>query len=111
MLFAAAAIPMAAINWLWTVLRLSGRLRALVVSAAVYAVAICGLAWVLAPHGLSALTAAWPIGALLGAAVAALPHKAPPRHRRTTRTRWSGGGLAFRRRTHQTEVELTGGKA
>jgi glycosyltransferase involved in cell wall biosynthesis/O-antigen/teichoic acid export membrane protein len=110
MLLASAAIPMAAINWLWTVLRLSGRLRGLVVSAAAYAIAICGLAWLLAPHGLSALTAAWPIGALLGAAVAALPHKAPPRHRRAARTRWSRGWPAFRRRTHPLEVQLTGGK-
>jgi O-antigen/teichoic acid export membrane protein len=85
-LLAAAAIPLAANNWLWTVLRLAGRLRVLVVSSAVYAIAICGLAWFLAPHGLSALTAAWPIGGLLGAAVAvvtSMTRHAPPRHRRT----------------------------
>jgi O-antigen/teichoic acid export membrane protein len=71
MLLAAAAIPLAANNWLLTVLRLSGRLRAIVVSSGVYAVAICGLAWFLAPHGLGVLTAAWPIGGLIGAGVAA----------------------------------------
>lgn len=84
-----AAIPIAANSWLWTVLRLSGRLRALVLSSGVYAIGICGLAWSLAPHGLTGLTAAWPIGGLLSAtvtAVAAVPQKAPARHRRTTRT-------------------------
>jgi O-antigen/teichoic acid export membrane protein len=88
-LLALAAIPMAANNWLWTVLRLSGRLRALVLSSGVYAIAICGLAWSLAPHGLTGLTAAWPIGCLLSAtvaAVAAVPKKAPARHQRTART-------------------------
>ena len=92
-LLGAAAIPIAANNWLWTVLRLSGRLRALVLSNCTYAIGICGLAWLLAPHGLSALTAAWPIGALFGvpvAAVAAVPHNAPPRHRRTARIRRPG---------------------
>ena len=101
-LLAITAIPLAANNWLWTVLRLSGRLRALVLSSGVYAIAICGLAWFLAPHGLGALTAAWPIGGLLGAAAAALAaaaRNAPPRHRRTVRTRLSGAWLSLRRRT------------
>lgn len=44
-----AAIPIAGNNWLWTVLRLSGRLRALVWSSGAYAITICGLAWCLAP--------------------------------------------------------------
>jgi O-antigen/teichoic acid export membrane protein len=100
-LLAITAIPLAANNWLWTVLRLSSRLRALVLSSSVYAIAICGLAWFLAPHGLTALTAAWPIGGLLGAAAAALaaaPRNAPPRHRRTDRTQLSGAWLSLRRR-------------
>lgn len=86
MLLAAAAIPLAANNWLMTVLRLSGKLRAIVVSSGVYAVAICGLAWFLAPHGLGVLTAAWPIGGLAGAGVAAasIP-RYEPRHRLTVR--------------------------
>jgi O-antigen/teichoic acid export membrane protein len=102
MLLAAAAVPLAANNWLWTVLRLTGQLRALVLSNGVYAIAICGLAWVLAPHGLAALTAAWPIGSALSsavAAVAAMARSAPPRHRRTVRTRLSGAWLALRRRS------------
>jgi len=82
-LLALAAIPIAANNWLLTVLRLSGRLQVIVASSAVYAVGICGLAWLLAPHGLTTLTAAWPLGGLLGAAVAALPRRPPARHRRT----------------------------
>ncbi len=82
MILAIAAVPIAANNWLWTVLRLAGRLRRLVLSSGTYAIAICGLAWLLAPHGLSALTAAWPIGGLLSAAVAGAAHNAPPRHRR-----------------------------
>lgn len=70
MLLAAAALPVAAMNWFLAVLRLAGDLRAIVVSSAVYAGAICGLAWVLAPHGIAALSAAWPIGSFLSAAVA-----------------------------------------
>jgi O-antigen/teichoic acid export membrane protein len=90
MLLAAAAIPIAANNWLWTVLRLSGRLRLLVVSNGTYAVAICGLAWFLAPHGLAALTIAWPAGGLLSAAVAAVPRRSRPRHRRTGKRELAG---------------------
>jgi O-antigen/teichoic acid export membrane protein len=85
-LLAIAVIPIAASNWSWTVLRLAGRLTALVVSNAVYSSAICGLAWILASHGLVALTAAWPVGATLTAAIATVlcapvSSKAPARHR------------------------------
>jgi O-antigen/teichoic acid export membrane protein len=106
MVLAVGVIPVAANCWWQTVLRLSGRLRAIVVSNGVYAVAICGLAWFLAPHGLAGLAAAWPIGALLGAAAAAIPGKSlwrdrstvphrhvwarnvRPPHRETGRRRW-----------------------
>ena len=86
---ALAVIPIAASNWSWTVLRLTGQLQLLVASAAVYALAICGLAWFLAPHGLTAVAASWPVGCSLSAivasvAVAVTPRRAP-RHRRTTR--------------------------
>ena len=84
-----AAIPIAAHNWLWTALRLSGRLRVLVWSCGAYAITICGLAWSLAPYGLTGLTAAWPIGGLVSAIVTiavAKPQKAPVRHQRTVRT-------------------------
>lgn len=79
-LLAVAALPIAACNWSWTVMRLSSRLVDIVVTSAVYTVGICALAWFLAPHGLTALAAAWPIGALLAALVAAAvsrSHRAP----------------------------------
>jgi O-antigen/teichoic acid export membrane protein len=99
-LLVVAAIPIAMNTWLQTVLRLLGQLRPIVVSNGVYGVAICGLAWVLAPYGLNALTAAWVVGALLGTAAAAVPcmtalrHRRAamlPRHRRTARTRSAPG--------------------
>jgi O-antigen/teichoic acid export membrane protein len=71
-LLAVAAIPIAACNWSWTVLRLSGRLGAIMASSALYMVAICALAWFLAPGGLTAVAAAWPIGAFAAALVATL---------------------------------------
>ena len=72
MLIAAGTVPIGANNWLQTVLRLSGRLRATVWTSAVYGAAICGLAWFLAPHGLTALAAAWPLGGIVAAAAAAV---------------------------------------
>jgi O-antigen/teichoic acid export membrane protein len=69
-LLAIAVIPVAFCNWSWTVLRLTGRLRALVVSNAVFALGICGTAWILLPHGLTAVAAAWPIGCTIAACVA-----------------------------------------
>jgi len=91
-LLAVAVIPIAACNWSWTVLRLAGRLTALVVCNAVYSGAICGLAWILASHGLVALTAAWPVGATLTAAIATVlsatvSNKAPTGHRKTARSK------------------------
>ena len=53
-----AAVPIDVNNWLWTALRLSGRLRPLVWSCGTYAITVCGLAWSLASHGLTGLTAA-----------------------------------------------------
>ncbi len=72
-LLAAAALPLAVNNWLQTLLRLLGQLRAIVISNTMYAAAICGLAWLLAGHGLTALAAAWPLGGLLSAGLTALP--------------------------------------
>ena len=87
-ILAAAVLPIAACNWGWTVLRLTGKLRALVASTAVYGAAICGGAWFLAPHGLTALSSAWLGGSALAAVIStilAAAAKAPARHRRTTR--------------------------
>jgi O-antigen/teichoic acid export membrane protein len=71
---AAAVFPVAAANWFMTVLRLvSKQLGAIVWSNAVVCVVVVGLAWVLAPHGLTAVAAAWPIGATVGAAAIGVP--------------------------------------
>jgi len=70
---ASAAPALAMNNWLQALLRLLGRLRALMLSAAVQAIAICGLAWVLAPPGATAVAAAWPAGGLIGTAASAVP--------------------------------------
>ena len=67
-----AAIPVAALNWLNTVFRLSGHLLALTAANAVYAVAICVVAFVLAPHGLALVGAAWLVGALVAVAIGAV---------------------------------------
>jgi O-antigen/teichoic acid export membrane protein len=89
MVLALAVIPIAAFQWSWTVLRITGQLRPLIASAGVYALAICGLAWFLAPHGLTAVAASWPVGCSLAAIVAtvavAVTPRSAPRHRRTTR--------------------------
>jgi O-antigen/teichoic acid export membrane protein len=69
-LMALGVIPIAAQNWLVTVLRLTGQLLAITVSNAVYGLGICGLAWFLAPHGLSMVGAAWLFGSLAGAITA-----------------------------------------
>lgn len=86
-LFAVAVVPIAFCNWSWTVLRLASRLRALIVCNAAFMIGICGSAWVLAPHGLTAVAAAWPIGCAIAAAVAtgatAFRPATPARHRRT----------------------------
>jgi O-antigen/teichoic acid export membrane protein len=85
-------IPLAAANWSWTVLRLSARLKALVFSNAVYSIGICATAWILAPHGLTDVTWAWPMGSTLAACVATAAttifrRRDPARHRRTEQTR------------------------
>jgi O-antigen/teichoic acid export membrane protein len=70
---AAAVLPIAADNWFLTVLRLSNRLHAIVWSNGIYGAVVIGLAWVLAPHGLTAVSLSWPIGASAGALVAGVP--------------------------------------
>ncbi len=58
----AAGIPIAAVGLMETVLRLLGRLKVIVWSSVLFAVAICGFAWLFAGHGLPAVAAAWPVG-------------------------------------------------
>jgi O-antigen/teichoic acid export membrane protein len=69
-LMALATIPIAAQNWFVTVLRLSGQLVAITICNASYAVAICALAWFLAPRGLTMIGAAWLIGPMAGVVTA-----------------------------------------
>jgi O-antigen/teichoic acid export membrane protein len=70
---AAAVLPIAADNWFLTVLRLANRLKAIVWSNAVYAVAVLALAWFLAPRGLTAVSLSWPLGSAAAAVVAGVP--------------------------------------
>jgi O-antigen/teichoic acid export membrane protein len=83
----ATALPLAANGLIDTMLRLVGQLKVLVWSSVLFAVAICGLAWFLAPHGLVAATAAWPISiaiaTLPGGASLLLRRPSAARHRRT----------------------------
>jgi O-antigen/teichoic acid export membrane protein len=93
MVLAAAAVPLALMNWSLTLLRLAGLLRAVVLSNAVYVAAITAVAWVLAPRGLTAICAAWPIGALFAAVTAGVaakttvPRAAHARRRRAPQAR------------------------
>ncbi len=86
-MLAVSALPVAAYSWSLNVLRLLDRFGYVVLSSAAYTVGICGVAWLLAPRGLTTMAAAWPLGAGLAAsissiAVAVLPRGKPGRHRR-----------------------------
>ena len=83
-LLSIAAGPITAIYWCVTVLRLEGKLRAIILVNVTYATAVCTLAWFGAAHGLTVLAGAWPVGALIAALVAimAIPHERKARHRR-----------------------------
>lgn len=86
-MLAVSAAPLAAYSWSLNVLRLMGRFGYVVLSSAVYTLGICGVAWLLAPRGLTTMAAAWPLGSGLSAAissfaVAVLPRGGPGRHRR-----------------------------
>ena len=72
-ILAASALPLGAFNWLLTVLRLTGRLGAIMTTNVVFAGLTCVLAWILAPRGLSTLVLAWPIGLTAAACTAAVP--------------------------------------
>jgi O-antigen/teichoic acid export membrane protein len=82
----AAVLPIGAYYWSLTVLRLTNQLRAIVWCNVLYAVAVIGLAYVLAPRGLAAVAMAWPIGTTIGAlaaggaAASALRRKSSLRH-------------------------------
>ena len=67
---AVSALPLGALNWLLTVLRLTRQLGAIVTTNTEFAGLTCGLAWILAPHGLSVMVLAWPIGLTTAAGAA-----------------------------------------
>ena len=71
-IMALAAGPIAANYWFITILRLAGKLRAIVAVNATYAAVTCLLAWIGASHGLSAVAVAWFVGALIATCVAAV---------------------------------------
>jgi O-antigen/teichoic acid export membrane protein len=62
-------IPIAIYHWCLVVLQLSNQLRAIVWTNAVYAAAIIGFAFVLAPRGLGGVTMGWPLGTTVAALV------------------------------------------
>ena len=68
-----ATLPLAVFDWLLTVLRLTGQLSAIITSNVVFAVSTCGLAWVLAPHGISVMALASPLGLVAASLTAAIP--------------------------------------
>lgn len=61
-IFALSALPLAALNWLLTVLRLTGKLGTIMTANFTFAVVTCVVAWALAPHGLAMMAVAWPVG-------------------------------------------------
>jgi O-antigen/teichoic acid export membrane protein len=86
-----AAGPIAANYWLVTVLRLAGKLRAIVAVNAIYAAATCMLTWIGASHGLTGVAAGWFFGALIGTcAAAAAAREGRARHQEVTDdARWT----------------------
>jgi O-antigen/teichoic acid export membrane protein len=68
-----SALPLGVFNWLLTVLRLTGQLRAIVIGNVVFAVFTCVLAYLLAPWGVAVLSLAWLIGLVLASIVVGVP--------------------------------------
>jgi O-antigen/teichoic acid export membrane protein len=66
-----AAGPISANYWLQTVLRLAGKLRAIIVVNIVGAIGTCGCVWIGSSHGLTGVSWGWLAGALITTVVAA----------------------------------------
>ena len=78
-----AAGPISANYWFQTILRLAGKLRAIIVVNAIGAIATCSCVWFGASHGLTAVAWGWLGGALISACVAgASAREGRARHRR-----------------------------
>lgn len=101
-ILALSAGPVSANYWLLSVLRLEGKLSAIVIVNLTYAVGVCTLAWVGAAHGLTGVAIGWLVGAFIAACVAAaaIPGE---RHARDRRHAGSAAGTtsahALRRNT------------
>ena len=65
-----AAGPISANYWLQTILRLAGKLRAVIVVNAIGAVGTCSCVWVGSSHGLTAVAWGWLVGNLITTCVA-----------------------------------------
>ncbi|HXT94184.1 MAG TPA: hypothetical protein VN714_33545, partial [Trebonia sp.] len=65
-----AAGPISANYWLQTILRLAGKLRAVIVVNTIGAVATCSCVWVGSTHGLTAVAWGWLAGNLITTCVA-----------------------------------------
>ena len=90
-----AAGPIAANYWYLTVLRLAGKLRAIVVVNATYAAATCIAVWVGASHGLTGVATGWLIGALVATCVAVVAaREGQARHREPVAPGDANGGYA-----------------
>jgi O-antigen/teichoic acid export membrane protein len=65
-----AAGPISANYWFLTILRLAGKLRAIVITNATYAIGTCLFVWVGSYHGLTAVSWGWFLGAAIASCVA-----------------------------------------
>ncbi len=84
-----AAGPISAIYWFQTILRLAGKLRAIIAVNAIGAIVTCLSVWVGSSHGLTVVAWGWLGGSLISACVAgAAARKGRPRHRRPARINW-----------------------
>ena len=82
-----AAGPVSANYWLQTILRLAGKLRAVITVNAIGAIATCSCVWIGSAHGLTAASWGWLIGAVITACVAAAAaREGRARHRPPRRT-------------------------
>lgn len=65
-----SAGPISANYWLQTILRLAGKLRAIIMVNVTGAIAICLCVWLGASHGLTVVSCGWLVGNLISACVA-----------------------------------------
>ena len=81
-----AAAPISANYWLQTILRLAGKLRAIIVVNVIGMVATCSCVWIGSSHGLTAVAWGWFAGSFVTACVAGVAAREKP-----ARPGWRGG--------------------